>query len=40
MRQIWVERMNKKLAKRGIAPQDALAYMPKLKRHYEALMKK
>jgi hypothetical protein len=34
MRQVWVERMNRQLAQRGIAPQDPLAYMPKLKRHY------
>lgn len=39
MRQIWIERKNNYLAKKGIARQDPLDYMPKLKKYYESLKK-
>lgn len=34
MRQIWTERKNIELAQYGIAPQDPLSYMPKLRKYY------
>jgi hypothetical protein len=34
MRQIWIERKNNELAKYGIARQNPLDYMPKLKKFY------
>jgi ABC-type xylose transport system substrate-binding protein len=34
MRQITTERQNLKLGKLGIAPQDPLAHIPKLKAYY------
>lgn len=40
MRQIWIERKNIALAKKGIARQDPLDYMPKLKKYYESLKSK
>ena len=39
MRQIWIERKNKHLAQFGIAPQNPLDYMPKLKKYYDDLAK-
>lgn len=39
MRQIWIERKNKYLAQFGIAPQNPLDYMPKLKKYYDDLAK-
>jgi hypothetical protein len=35
MRQIWVERKNNELLKRGIPRQDPLDFMPKLKKYYD-----
>jgi hypothetical protein len=40
MRQIWIERKNKYLAQYGVARQDPLDYMPKLKKYYEELAQK
>lgn len=37
MRQVWTERMNDRLALQGIARQEPLQYLPKLKRYYESL---
>ena len=37
MRQIFAERMNNELARRGIARQDPLEKMPKLKKYYQSL---
>ena len=39
MRQIWIERKNKTLAAKGIAPHNPLDYMPPLKKYYESIGK-